>query len=196
MEQAIEDRRKRCAWRTEDPIYIAYHDTEWGRPIYDSRALFEMLCLEGMQAGLSWITILKRRDNYRHAFAGFDPGEIARFTDGKEVSLMQDAGIIRNRRKIHAIIVNARCLLEIEKTRSFSDYIWSFVGGYPVTHRFLTHDEIPAASKESVLMSRELKKRGFQFVGETICYAFMQATGMVNDHETGCFCYSEISGGK
>jgi DNA-3-methyladenine glycosylase I len=196
MTAGKDEGRIRCDWHTEDPLYITYHDTEWGRPLFDSKALFEMLCLEGMQAGLSWITILKRRNNYRYAFAGFDPDKIACFTEGKEAELMQDTGIIRNRRKIHAIIMNARCFLEIEKNRSFSEYIWSFVGGHPLTHHYSSHEEIPAVSKESVRMSRDLKQRGFKFVGETICYAFMQATGMVNDHETDCFCYAEIAGSK
>lgn len=194
MENEEANRKKRCDWHTSDPTYLAYHDREWGRPVHDAKALFEMLCLEGMQAGLSWITILKRREHYRRAFAGFDPVRIAGFTEKKEEELMQDAGIIRNRRKIHAIVVNAQCFLQVEETRPFSEYIWSFVGGRQVQHHYHAHEEIPAVSKESISMSRDLKRRGFKFVGETICYAFMQATGMVNDHETGCFCYAEISG--
>lgn len=194
MEKEAHKSKSRCDWHTNDPLYIAYHDEEWGRPVRESQALFEMLCLEGMQAGLSWITILKRRENYRRAFAGFDPVKIAGFTDDKVGELMQNAGIIRNRRKIQAIIVNARHFLEVEKTRPFSDYIWSFVGGRPLIHHYAAHEEIPASSPESALMSRDLKQKGFKFVGETICYAFMQATGMVNDHETRCFCYADIAG--
>lgn len=194
MEKDVQCKKHRCDWHTSDPLYIAYHDQEWGRPVRESQALFEMLCLEGMQAGLSWITILKRRENYRRAFAGFDPVKIAGFTEDKVEKLMQNAGIIRNRRKIQAIIVNARSFLEVEKTRPFSEYIWSFVGARPLIHHYAAHDEIPSVSRESALMSRDLKQKGFKYVGETICYAFMQATGMVNDHETGCFCYAEIAG--
>lgn len=183
---------KRCSWNTSDPVYLAYHDREWGRPRYDSRLLFEMLCLEGMQAGLSWITILKRRDHYRAVFAGFDPRIIADYSEENVAQLMEDPCIIRNRRKIEAIIANAKSCLEIEKEQPFSQYLWHFVGGRPIVHHYSAHDTIPAASEESRLMSKDLKKRGFKFVGETICYAFMQAVGMVNDHETGCFCYRQI----
>ncbi|GGL46643.1 DNA-3-methyladenine glycosylase I [Sporolactobacillus putidus] len=183
---------KRCNWNTSDPVYLDYHDREWGRPQFDSRTLFEMLCLEGMQAGLSWITILKRRDHYRAAFAGFDPQMIADYSKEKVEELMTDPGIIRNRRKIEAIIANAKSYLEIEKEQPFSKYLWHFVGDRPIVHHYSAHDPIPASSRESQLMSKDLKKRGFKFVGETICYAFMQAVGMVNDHETGCFCYRQI----
>ncbi|WP_100488155.1 DNA-3-methyladenine glycosylase I [Sporolactobacillus pectinivorans] len=184
---------RRCNWNTTDPVYLAYHDTEWGRPQRDSKTLFEMLCLEGMQAGLSWITILKRRENYRKAFAGFNPEKIALFSEEQQEQLMNNAGIIRNRRKIQAIVVNARAYLEVEKEKPFSDYIWSFTGGQPMMHHYSSHDKIPAFTDESKTMSKDLKKRGFKFVGETICYAFMQAVGIVNDHETSCFCYEPIS---
>lgn len=183
---------KRCSWNTLDPVYLAYHDREWGRPQFDSRILFEMICLEGMQAGLSWITILKRRDHYRKVFAGFDPEIIAGYSEEKVAELMTDPGIIRNRRKIDAIVTNAKSYLEIEKEQPFNEYLWHFVGNRPIVHHYSAHEAIPASSKESLLMSKDLKKRGFKFVGETICYAFMQAVGMVNDHETGCFCYQQI----
>ncbi|RYL93177.1 DNA-3-methyladenine glycosylase I [Sporolactobacillus sp. THM19-2] len=182
----------RCDWHTDDPVYIDYHDREWGRPVYDSKKLFEMLCLEGMQAGLSWITILKRREAYRRAFAGFDPEIISEFTEDQVGALMQNSGIIRNRRKIRSIIQNARSFLELEKEQSFSTYLWRIVGGQPITHCYHSASEIPSSSVESRMMSRNLKKCGFSFVGETICYAFMQAVGMVNDHETTCFCYAQI----
>ncbi|MCI1881475.1 MAG: DNA-3-methyladenine glycosylase I [Sporolactobacillus sp.] len=188
------DGRRRCAWCTSDPLYLAYHDREWGRPQHDARALFEMLCLEGMQAGLSWITILKRRENYRRAFDHFDPQLIAQYSPQKIDALMQNAGIIRNRRKIEAIVGNARSCLAIAAKQPFADYMWSFVGGRPILHHYSSPGAIPGADDTSRRMSAELKKRGFRFVGEKICYAFMQATGMVNDHETGCFCYQEISG--
>lgn len=184
----------RCNWNTSDPVYIAYHDNEWGRPQYDSIKLFEMLCLEGMQAGLSWITVLKRRERYRELFAGFDPKVVAGFSQEKVDALMKDPGIIRNRRKIESIIHNAGCFLDIERQQSFSRYLWNFVGGRPIIHHYVSHSEIPASSHESQLMSRDLKKRGFTFVGETICYAFMQAVGMVNDHEIACFCHAPIAG--
>lgn len=191
LESKIEPRR--CNWNTKDPVYLAYHDTEWGRPLHDSKALFEMLCLEGMQAGLSWITILKRRESYRKAFAGFDPKQVSLFSREKQEQLMSNSGIIRNRLKIQAIILNAKGYLEIEKEKPFSDYIWSFTEGNPIIHHYKAHDHIPAFTEESVKMSKDLKKRGFKFVGQTICYAFMQAVGMVNDHETDCFCYEPIS---
>lgn len=182
----------RCGWLTQDPIYLAYHDTEWGRPVYEARRLFEMLCLEGMQAGLSWITILKRREAYRQAFAAFDPEKIASFTEKDVEKLMQNAGIIRNRRKIEAIIQNARCYLRLSAEQSFSDFLWGFVGNKPQQHGYEQLSEIPASSEVSRQMSKALKQHGFKFVGETICYAFMQAVGMVNDHLTGCFCYQEL----
>lgn len=181
--------KKRCAWVNEDPLYIAYHDNEWGRPIRDSRLLFEFLILEGMQAGLSWITVLKKREAFRQAFDGFDPEKIARYTPKNIEALMNNAGIIRNRLKIHAAITNAKAYLSIEKERSFSDYIWSFVDGKPIKHHFKTLRDIPAEDQYSQTMSKTLKKAGFKFVGPTICYAFMQAVGMVDDHTRDCFCY-------
>ncbi|EST11668.1 DNA-3-methyladenine glycosylase I [Sporolactobacillus laevolacticus] len=194
MTNLYDDGVARCDWHTSDPIYLDYHDHEWGRPQYDSLKLFEMLCLEGMQAGLSWITILKRRENYREAFDRFDPVVIANYTEEKVEELMANAGIIRNRLKINAIVANAKAYLAIEKEQPFNHFIWSFVGDKPIIHQYTEIKAIPASSKESLQMSKTLKKKGFKFVGETICYAFMQATGMVNDHETNCFCYKELSG--
>lgn len=176
-----------------DPEYIAYHDTEWGVPIYDDRTIFEFLILEGAQAGLSWITILKRREGYRRAFAGFDPRKVARFTSSKKQSLLQDTGIIRNRLKIDAAVGNAQAFLRVqEEFGSFSDYIWDFVGGKPTRNAWPSLEDIPSQTPESVAMSKDLKKRGFKFVGPTICYAHMQATGMVNDHIVDCFRYEEV----
>jgi len=182
--------RKRCPWATSDPFYISYHDREWGRPVHDDRKLFEMLILEGAQAGLSWITILKKRDNYRKAFDSFDPQRVARFDAKKVKRLLLDEGIVRNRLKIEAAIGNARAFLSVQKEfGSFDKFIWKFVGGRPKRNRWKSHKEIPPATPESIAMSRELKRRGFRFVGPTICYAFMQATGMVNDHIAGCFLF-------
>lgn len=184
---------KRCEWVTEDPLYISYHDNEWGRPQYDSGELFEMICLEGMQAGLSWITILKRRENYCQAFDYFDPAIIADYSTEKIEELMQDKGIIRNRRKIEAIVSNAKAYLKVQDDYgNFSNYIWSFVDGKPLVHAYQNQEDVPASTDLSKNMAKDLKKRGFKFVGETICYAFMQATGMVNDHLVDCVCYSEI----
>lgn len=183
---------RRCDWVTDDPLYIAYHDEEWGRPVHDDQHLFEMLCLEGAQAGLSWITILKRRENYRKAFDQFDARVICNYNEEKIAELMQDAGIIRNRRKIHSVIQNAKAYLEIQEAfGSFDAYIWQFVGGKPLVNHWKTKEEVPAITEESTAMSKDLKKRGFNFVGPTICYAFMQATGMVNDHEVGCYLHEE-----
>lgn len=165
-----------------------YHDREWGRPVHDDRKLFEMLILEGAQAGLSWITILRKRENYRKAFHRFDARKVSRYTDAKVQSLLKNAGIVRNRLKIRAAITNAKAFLEIQKEfGSFDDYIWQFVGGKPIVHRPRSLKQIPATTTESDAMSKDLKKRGFRFVGSTICYAFMQATGMVDDHLLGCF---------
>ncbi|TRM11296.1 DNA-3-methyladenine glycosylase I [Lentibacillus cibarius] len=184
------DNRKRCAWVTDDPIYIDYHDREWGRPVHDDRKLFEMLSLEGAQAGLSWITILKRRDGYRKAFDYFDPEKVSTYDEHKVSELLQDAGIIRNRRKIESVIKNAHAFLNIQKEfGSFDAYIWQFTGGEPILNDWDTHADVPAYTKESKHMSKDLKKRGFTFVGPTICYAFMQATGMVNDHTKDCLLY-------
>lgn len=183
---------KRCAWVTEDPVYISYHDDEWGRPVYDDQKLFEMLSLEGAQAGLSWITILKRRENYREAFAGFAPDIVSNYSEAKIQTLLKDKGIIRNGRKIRSVVTNAKISLAIQQEfGSFADYIWQFVGGEPMINHWETHADVPDVTKESEQMSKDLKKRGFKFVGPTICYAFMQAVGMVNDHTKECFLYHE-----
>jgi DNA-3-methyladenine glycosylase I len=177
----------RCAWAGEDPLMIAYHDQEWGAPEHDDRALFEMLTLEGAQAGLSWRTILHKRENYRKAFAGFDPRKVAKFTAKDEARLMADAGIVRNRLKIAATIQNAKMVLAAQKEfGSFDAYIWSFVGGKPIKNEIKSLKDVPAKTAVSDAMSKALAKYGFKFVGSTICYAFMQATGMVNDHEMKC----------
>lgn len=178
----------RCAWAGDDPLMRDYHDNEWGIPCHDDRALFELLILEGAQAGLSWITILKKRDNYRRLFDNFDAAKIARYTPKKVEKLLQDPGIVRNRLKVEATIVNAKLFLEIQKEPGgFSGFIWSFVGGKPIHNRRRNMKEVPAATAESDAMSKALKKRGFKFVGSTICYAFMQAAGLVNDHTVDCF---------
>lgn len=183
---------KRCAWVSADPLYIEYHDQEWGKAVYDSQHLFEMLMLEGMQAGLSWITILKRRESYRKAFAHFDAKKIIRFNEAKIEALMQDAGIIRHRLKIEAIIKNAKAYLALEKEGiDFSEFLWGFVGGKPIVNQLKSVQSIPVATVESRAMAKALKKKGFTFVGDTICYAFMQAVGMVNDHTIDCFCYKK-----
>jgi DNA-3-methyladenine glycosylase I len=181
------DGRLRCAWCPEDPLYVAYHDTEWGIASRDDAHLFEMLCLEGAQAGLSWITVLRKRDNYRQAFDHFDAGKIARYTAAKKRRLLLDAGIIRNRLKVDAFIANARAFLELrEAGGSFSDYLWQFTDGRVLRHRPLYLGQIAASTKQSDVMSKDLKKRGFKFVGSTICYAFMQAVGIVDDHQRNC----------
>jgi DNA-3-methyladenine glycosylase I len=178
----------RCPWPGDDPLYIAYHDDEWGVPSHDDRHLFEMLNLEGAQAGLSWITILRKRENYRRAFAHWDATKIAKFGEKDFTRLMADAGIVRNRLKIRATIANAQAYLAVRKEfGSFDRYIWQFVGGKPLKNRRRVMGDIPARTAEAEAMSRDLKKRGFRFVGPTICYAFMQATGMVNDHLATCF---------
>ena len=184
----------RCAWVTGDPLYIDYHDREWGEPIRDDRVLFEFLVLECSQAGLSWITILKKREAYRAAFAGFDPEKVARFGHDRVEALMKDPGIVRNRKKIEAAVNNAKRALEvIEEFGSLADYLWSFVGNRPIVNRFGHISEVPARTPESEAMSRDLKRRGFSFVGPTVCYAFMQAVGMVNDHTTDCFRHRELA---
>ena len=178
---------KRCAWAGDDPLMIAYHDREWGRPVHDDRVLFEFLVLEGAQAGLSWSTILKKREGYRRAFARFDARKVARFGAADVQRLMADAGIVRNRMKIEAAIANARLVLEVAKERgSFDAYAWSFVGGEPLRKRRRSLSHIPATTPESDALSKDLKRRGFKFVGSTIIYAFMQAVGMVTDHVDGC----------
>lgn len=184
--------KNRCAWSGTDPLYIDYHDNEWGIPVHDDTRLFEMLLLEGAQAGLSWITILRKRENYRKAFSGFDPQKISRYTDEKINSLLLNEGIVRNRLKINAAVTNAKAFIKVQKEfGSFDKYIWQFTDGKPVVNNFKTLKELPAKTKISDLMSRDLKKRGFKFVGSTICYAFMQAVGMVNDHTTDCFRYNK-----
>ena len=184
---------RRCPWPTK-PLDIEYHDKEWGRPHHDDRALFELLILEGAQAGLSWTTILAKRENYRRAFDGFDAEKIAKYGARKTASLMADAGIVRNRLKIAAAIQNAKSVLEVrEEFGSFDKYLWSFVGGGPRVNRRRGRGDVPACTAESDAMSRDLKARGFKFVGTTICYAFMQATGMVNDHLTTCFCRAQCA---
>ncbi len=187
------DMIKRCAWCSSDPQYVAYHDQEWGVPLYDDRRLFEMLILEGAQAGLSWLTILKKRDNYRETFHNFDARRIARYGDQDIERLMQNAGIIRNRLKIEAAVRNARGFLKIRETYpSFADYLWRYVDHVPVQNLWRSTGEIPAQTRTSAQMSRDLKNLGFNFVGPTICYAFMQAVGMVNDHTVDCFRHGEI----
>ena len=184
---------RRCGWCGSDPLYIAYHDHEWGVPEQDDRKLFEMLILEGAQAGLNWLTILKKRDNYRQAFHQFDPERIAHYGDRDIDRLMQNQGIVRNRLKIEAAIRNARGYLQIRNEHdSFSGYLWSFVDGTPIINHRQTLSDIPSRTTTSEKMSKELKKRGFNFVGPTICYAFMQAVGMVNDHTTDCFRYQQL----
>jgi DNA-3-methyladenine glycosylase I len=185
--------RTRCSWAGSDPEMVAYHDTEWGVPVHDDRILFEFLTLEGAQAGLSWSTILRKRANYRKAFDRFDARKIARYDDAKVAALLEDAGIVRNRLKVASTISNAQAFLETQKEfGSFDAYIWQFVGGKPLRSRRREMGEVPARTAESDAMSKALAKRGFRFVGSTICYAFMQATGMVNDHTTDCFRYAEL----
>ncbi len=184
----------RCAWAGDDPAMIAYHDLEWGVPLHDDRGLFEFLILEGAQAGLSWSTILKKRPAYRTAFDGFDARKVARYGDDKVAALLADAGIVRNRLKIGAAIRNAQAFLAVEKEfGSFSQYIWTFVGGGPIQAGRKRSGDVPARTAESDAMSKGLTKRGFSFVGSTICYAFMQATGMVNDHTVECFRHAELT---
>ena len=184
---------RRCPWGSSHPLYVVYHDREWGAPLHSDRRLFEMLCLEGAQAGLSWLTILKKRTNYRRAFDRFDPKKIARYDRRKKAALMRDAGIVRNRMKIDAFVVNARAFLAVQREfGSFDAYIWQFAGGRPKMNRWKTMKEIPARTAESDAMSKDLRRRGFRFVGSTICYAFMQATGMVNDHLTTCFRHRQV----
>lgn len=189
----IEDNKKRCHWPGHKELDIIYHDTEWGVPVHDDRKLFEFLVLDAFQAGLSWSTILKKRENFRQAFDNFDPEIISKYGDEKVDELLQNAGIIRNRLKIISTITNASNFTKVQKEYgSFDKYIWQFVGGTPIVNKWQAHSEIPVSTPESDAMSKDLKKRGFKFVGTTICYAFMQAAGMVNDHLVSCFRYSEI----
>ena len=185
---------KRCGWGESDPLYLRYHDKEWGVPLHNDRRLFEMLILEGTQAGLSWLIVLRKREEYRKAFDNFDASRIARYTERKVQKLLSNPGIIRNRLKVTATIGNARAFLKVqEEFGSFDKFLWSFVGGKPRQNRFKRLQEIPTRTPESDAMSRELKKRGFRFVGSTICYAFMQAVGMVNDHLVSCYRHKEIT---
>jgi len=184
----------RCGWAGNDPLMIKYHDTEWGMPVHDDKVLFEFLILEGAQAGLTWQTILNKREGYRKAFSSFDPVKIARYGEKDRERLLNDPGIIRNRLKISAAIQNAKMFLEVQKEfSSFDKYIWQFIGGEQRKNSIVEMKEIPAVTEESKAMSKDLLKRGFKFVGPTICYAFMQAVGMVNDHQIQCFRYDEIS---
>ncbi len=184
---------KRCAWVSDDPLYLDYHDREWGVPEHDDRALWEKLILDGFQAGLSWITILRKRESFRRAFAQFDPQKIARFGARDVTRLMGDAGIVRNRSKIEATIGNARAWLALQDEGGFARHSWAFVDGKPRNNRFATPQQIPAATDESRALSKDLSKRGFRFVGPTIVYAWMQACGLVNDHLTSCFRYLQVS---
>lgn len=186
-------KQKRCDWADSHPLLSSYHDEEWGVPIHDDRHLFEKLILDGMQAGLSWLTILKKRENFREAFDAFNPEKMARYTAKKQARLMQNEGIIRNRLKIESATSNARAYLELmEKDDGFAPYIWSFVSGEPIVNRHKRMKDLPAITPEATEMSKALKKRGFRFVGPTICYAFMQAAGLVNDHLITCFRYKKV----
>jgi DNA-3-methyladenine glycosylase I len=187
---------RRCAWAPLGiPSYLAYHDEEWGVPSHDDVHLFEMLTLEGAQAGLSWSTILNKREGYRRAFAGFDAAKVARFTPGRIERLLADPGIVRNRLKVESTVNNAARVLEVrEEFGSLDAYLWSFVGGRPKVNRWERMSDLPAETEESRAMSRDLKRRGFRFVGPTVCYAFMQAVGLVNDHEVGCFRWPQLAG--
>jgi DNA-3-methyladenine glycosylase I len=185
--------KTRCAWAGDDPLYVRYHDREWGVPLHEDRRLFEFLVLEGAQAGLSWITILKKRENYRRAFEGFDHAKVAAFGDDKIAALLADPGIVRNRLKVTAAVRNARAFLDIQQEfGSFDAYLWRFVAGQPKQNRWKALTQIPAATRESRALSNDLIRRGCAFVGPTICYAFMQAVGMVNDHLVTCFRHNEI----
>jgi len=184
------DGRRRCAWVSVDPLYVAYHDNEWGVPVRDDRHLFEMLCLEGAQAGLSWLTILRRREGYRSAFDGFDADRMARYGARKRASLLQDPGIVRNRLKVDAFIDNAKAYLSIRERGGFSDYLWQFSGGKVLRRRPLYLSGIATTTPQSDAMSRDLKAQGFRFVGSTICHAFMQAVGIVDEHQRNCWVCS------
>jgi DNA-3-methyladenine glycosylase I len=192
--------KKRCGWPGEDPLYIDYHDKEWGVPVHDDRTHFEMIVLDGAQAGLSWITILKRRESYRKAFDNFDPVKVSRYGEKKIKELLENPGIIRNRLKVNSAVQNAKAFLDVQKEfGTFDKYIWQFVGHKTIYNSPASLKEIKATSPESDAMSKDLKKRGFSFVGSTICYAYIQAAGLVNDHTTECFRYEEVkrmSGGR
>ncbi len=185
--------KKRCSWCLSSDLYINYHDEEWGVPVYDNQQLFEMLNLEGAQAGLSWITVLNKREHYRKVFDGFDPHKMAKYTQKKREKLLSDPGIIRNKLKVNAFIVNAQLYLDMmDNGQDFSEFLWSFVDGKPINNKFKSLSDVPANSPISDAMSKALKKKGFKFVGSTICYAFMQACGMVNDHTKECFRWKEL----
>jgi DNA-3-methyladenine glycosylase I len=186
----------RCEWAPVDqPRYLAYHDEEWGTPVHDDVRLFEMLTLEGAQAGLSWSTILNKRDGYRHAFAGFDPAKVARFSSAKVDRLLADPGIVRNRLKVESAVQNARAVLDVQaELGSLDAFLWSFVDGAPVVNGWRELTDVPAETETSLAMSKDLKRRGFRFVGPTVCYAFMQACGLVNDHVVSCFRYRQLGG--
>ena len=191
------DGKPRCGWLGDDPLYIDYHDREWGVELRDGRALFELLILEGCQAGLSWITVLRKRENYRKAYDGFDPARIARYTPARQARLMQNEGLVRNRAKIAASVQNAQAYLRIvDREGGFAPWIWQFVGGKPIRRSPKSLKEIPGQTPESQAMSKALRKEGFNFVGATICYAFMQASGMVDDHVVGCHCHGRKAGTK
>jgi DNA-3-methyladenine glycosylase I len=187
--------RQRCGWvPLDDELYAAYHDEEWGVPVHDDRLLFEMLTLEGAQAGLSWITVLRKRNNYRQLFDNFDPQVVAQYDDAKVEELLADPGIVRNRLKVTSTVDNARAVLAVQdEFGSLDAYLWEFVGGKPIVPGWTSTGDVPAQTDESVAMSKALKKRGFRFVGPTICYAFMQATGMVNDHTVDCFRFADLT---
>ena len=188
-----QEHQTRCAWCGDDPLYQAYHDEEWGVPLRDDAKLFELLNLEGAQAGLSWITILRKRDNYRRLFDGFDAEKVARYDEAKVESLLQDPGIVRNRLKVRSTISNAQAYLAMQDAgESFSEFLWSFVGGVPVVNSPRSLKDVPAETAESKAMSKTLKKRGFRFVGPTICYAYMQSAGLVNDHVVDCWRYGQV----
>lgn len=190
------EEKTRCSWPGDVPIYVDYHDNEWGRPTHDDRELFELLVLEGAQAGLSWLTILKKREAYREAFDGFDPVRVARYGEAKAEELMANAGIVRNRLKINAAITNAKLFLDvIEEFGSFDAFIWGYVDGIPIVNQWGVQEDVPATTPLSDRISKDLKKRGFKFVGPTIVYAYMQSIGMVNDHVVDCFVHGEIEGG-
>lgn len=184
----------RCGWVNDDPVYIHYHDCEWAVPVYDDRLLFEYLTLEGAQAGLSWYTILKKRENYREAFDNFEVDKIIHYDQKKVEELLANSGIVRNRLKIHSVISNAKAFVKIQaEFGTFSEYLWAFVDGKPIKNHYKKLNEVPASSEISDHLSKDMKKRGFKFVGSTICYSYMQAVGMVNDHLTSCLCYRKES---
>ncbi len=185
--------KNRCEWCGSEPIYVKYHDEEWGVPVHDDIKHFEMIILDGAQAGLSWLTVLRKRENYRKAFNNFNPKKVAKYDENKITKLLDNPGIIRNKLKVRSAVTNAQAFLKVQKEfGSFDKYIWQFVGGKPIINKWKSMKELPATSKESDAMSKDLRKRDFKFVGSTICYAYMQAAGMVNDHVKSCFRYSEL----